>query len=69
MFVASGQGLMAVIRPSTNADNIGMLLFSNSVCKNPIYKSLSWLAIVCFSAEENAFWSLPFIKAKLVKSI
>jgi hypothetical protein len=34
--VASGQGLMAVIKPSTKAESQGMLLFSKMAVKKSI---------------------------------
>jgi len=38
MLVARGQGLMAVISPSTHAESQGMLLFSSMPVRNPFIK-------------------------------
>jgi len=39
MLVASGQGLMAVMKPNINADSHGMVLFSNKFVKKSIGRS------------------------------
>ena len=63
ILVAKGQGLMAVINPSMNADKIGILKFSKRDCKKSIYSVFNFVSILTFSSLENASWSFPFIKA------
>ena len=59
MFVASGQGLMAVISPNVKADRIGNCEFSNMVVRKFIYFSIASISSVMkvanFKGLETAF--------------
>ncbi len=56
MLVARGQGLIAVINPSTNAEKTGMLLFSINEFKNS--------NIISFWTIELLFFALTLLKKR-----
>jgi len=69
MLVASGQGLMAVSSPNTNADTNGALLFAYSSVRNfSIYFSKGSIFSLRIFLSSSGF-VLAYMKPSLVRSI